>query len=410
MKIEVITIGNELLDGRRVDTNTTWIGHELYKRGYCISYRQTVCDVHQDIQDAFVLAVQRSDLVISTGGLGPTVDDITFESLAQAFDQPLEFKEDVFAKIQKKYEARGIEMPMSNRRQALVPECAEIIENEKGTAPGLKLVVDQTPIFVFPGVPIEMQAMFEAQVVPILEKKSKDSLYSFTFSFFGLAESVMEEKVLASLEDLGLANNVAYSVTASFPLVHFQFRVQKSDAEDIEKQLKENFFSQYSQYLWKFDEKSIEQHVILAFKERGWSLHVAESTSGGMVSSSLVDVPGCSEVFHQGLVTYSNESKRNLLGVSKSTLQDHGAVSRACALEMARGLRKRYGADVGVSTTGIAGPTGGSAEKPVGRTYIAWTGPGFEDVSEFTFQGDRAHNRILTTHHALIGLYKRIQL
>lgn len=406
--IELITIGNELLSGRRVDTNTLWIGQQIKQAGHSLKYRQTVNDTLEDIRDAFLLASRRSDLVISTGGLGPTQDDITFEALALAASVQLHYHPAVEEEIKQKILKRNIAYVSSNRRQACLPQGSCVIANHKGTAPGCRMKLGSAEVFVFPGVPLEMQSMFERSVLSAIDTGKKR--YRFDFSFFGLPEAAIEEKILHDLAKHNI--NIAYSVTASFPLITFEFFMDSEDENqpsEIENQLQSIFFLQYSQYLWRFSQKNIEQHVILTLKEKGWKLQTAESISGGMLSAKLIDVAGCSQVLQQGLVTYSNESKMNLLGVLPQTLRDYGAVSSQCGVEMAQGLLHKYGADVAVATTGIAGPEGGTPEKPVGLVFIAWVGPGFSEVKEFRLSQDRAKNRILTTHHALNGLYNLIK-
>lgn len=411
MNIEVITIGHELLNGRRADTNTVFLGNFFANFGLMIRFRQSVQDVRNDIEDAITKASHRSDLVIITGGLGPTQDDITFEALAHVIQKPLEFHQDVLHAIEKRYQARGFAMPLSNRRQAMIPEGVTILANKVGTAPGCQLTLNQAEIFVMPGVPSEMKGMCSIYLMPWLQKRLKhtETKPSIEYALFGLPEAMFEEMVLTDLQTFPWGKDVEYSVTASFPLVTFTFRIAQASFLLVQKSLEELFFSKYSQYLWRFCEKSIEEHINLKLKEKKWILSVAESCTGGMLASKLVDVPGASEVFAQGLITYSNESKISLLGVSSETISQFGAVSSQCALEMAQGLRKQYGADVAIATTGIAGPTGATENKPIGRTYVAWVGHGFEDVAEYTFTKDRTSNRILTTYHALTGLYQRIK-
>lgn len=405
MKIELISIGDEIVDGRQLDTNASWIGNQCLFSGHTLAHRQVVGDDKEAIASAFGLGLERSDVVISTGGLGPTSDDVTFEALAHALDVELEYHPDIEVRIRKRFEQRHSAYPTTNRKQAMLPKGAKPLDNERGTAPGLSVSQNQKQIFVFPGVPSEMKPMFDHHVRSLL---SQASVHTWRLSFFGRAEAVMEEAIMKDLDDIEVLDQLRVSVTAKFPLVHFQFQTSLSNAH-LEKDIFDVLFSKYSTHLWTFDKKSIEERIILTLKKKNWTLQTAESTSGGMVAAKLVDVPGCSKIFVQGLVTYANDAKVKLLGVSETTLETKGAVSKECALEMARGLRNLHGADVGISTTGIAGPDGGTPDKPVGTTFVGVSGPDFEDVKAFVFDRDRKANRTLTTYHALMLLAQHLQ-
>lgn len=452
MIVELLTLGNELLDGRRIDTNTAWIGRFLSGLGLEIRFRQTTQDRKDDIVAAFRLALSRSDLIISTGGLGPTQDDITFESLAEALGQPLEFHADIFAGIEKKYEKRGLPCPPSNRRQAMLPKTSTPIP-VVGTAPGCFIEVGERMIFCFPGVPVEMQTMMQTFFVEKLRtKKQFRPIFQLGYSISGIAEALIEERIqnvgLDKIE--GADFHVAY--TASQSEVDVTFSVSPHDLKQKEKilqDLHERFFRTFSENLIGWDGKPIEEHIVQKFLEKNWMLGIAESITGGLITSKIVNVPGCSLMLDRGLVTYSYRSKEELLGVKKETLMQHGAVSAECVLEMVRGMKKNSSVDMAVAISGIAGPGGATDKKPLGLTYIGWMGPplklgssggyvkstdfskkvgptsqsadinknqqlieeyvfndelGFGKVQGFVFTGDRRRNRVLAANQALMGL------
>lgn len=462
MNIELLTFGHELLDGRRVDTNTAWIGRYLSGLGLQIRFRQTTLDQKEDIVAAFRLALSRSDIIITTGGLGPTQDDITFESLADALNLPLEFYPDIEKRIQEKYAARGIPCPISNRRQAMLPQNGVPITNPHGTAPGLFMDVQGKMIFSFPGVPIEMEWMVENFFTPKIQ-----SAFSFSkqiqqgYSLSGMAEARVEERIQELKLDQNDRARLHVAYTASQSLVDVTFSIVPHNAEEkdaILSRIDEKFFSAFSDHLIGWNKKTIQDHIVDLFQKKGWKLAIAESLTGGMITSNIVDVPGCSTILHQGLITYSYESKIQLLDVNPETLKKYGAVSVECVLEMARGIRNKTGVDFAMATTGIAGPSGATAQKPLGLTYIAWVGPkleidrnvtkeinyvksthsgkivgpkvqntdmsktinlieehvfedenGFAIVQGFRFTGDRKRNRTSATYRALMGLHSFVR-
>ncbi|MEZ4704364.1 MAG: CinA family nicotinamide mononucleotide deamidase-related protein [Bdellovibrionota bacterium] len=415
MILEILTLGNELLDGRRVDTNTAWIGRQCSLLGLCPRYSQSVSDDVDDICAAMTLALKRSDIVLCTGGLGPTMDDLTFEALAKTLDQDLVFHPDIFSQIEKKYAARGIPCPASNKRQAYLPAGAMILSNPLGTAPGAWVTEKGKQLFCMPGVPSEMKHMFETHVVPKMVSWLGDQPQSVqrTYRFSGLAEALVEESIVqVDLSTLPL-NRVEIAYTASFPEVHVTYTLWpqiSSSVDSIFGALDERISQKLSDYWIGLNDLDLVEKVVSRLREKKWTISMAESITGGSLASRFVDVAGVSEVFDQSWVTYSNRSKIDQLGVVEQTLQDHGAVSEACALEMAMGAKARAKATIGVGITGIAGPGGETPDKPKGLTYIAWVGP--EDqtmVKEFRFTLDRNRNRMLATNHAVIGIARLIK-
>jgi nicotinamide-nucleotide amidase len=467
MIVELLTFGNELLDGRRIDTNTAWIGKFLMGLGLEVRFRQTTQDRKGDIVDAFRIAMDRSDLIITTGGLGPTQDDITFESLSEAVMRPLEFHFDIWLQIQKKFEKRGLTCPESNKRQAHLPEGATPIK-AVGTAPGCFLDVNGKWIFCFPGVPHEMQTMVEGFFSEKLKSKLQiKSIYQLGYSISGIAEALVEERIQQAGLQLHPDATLHVAYTASQSTVDVTFTITPNPAKKIEQiknDIDSKFLELFQGSLIRWNDQPIEEHIVKMLEEKNWKLGIAESITGGLITSTLVNVPGCSNILERGVVTYSYPSKTDLLEVTESTLATKGAVSVECVLEMAQGLKKKSGVNVAVSICGIAGPGGATDSKPLGLTYICWLGPKFEMknsksvdsiktrtyvkstdflkkvgpetqnavmfrnrsssmieehvfhgeqgtavVQGFVFSGDRKRNRMLAANQALMGLHSFIK-
>jgi len=400
--VEILTFGDELLDGRRIDSNSGWLGRRLTSLGVPPRFHQTVADTMEDSVAALRLALSRSDFVLCTGGLGPTQDDLTFEAVAQAFGQKLTLRPEVWERVRGIFESRGVPCPESNRRQALLPEMAKVLDNLIGTAPGCSLEIGQRILFCLPGVPVEMTELFELYVAPELRKRlGEKRRLEKVYKFVGLGESLLEERLeKAGLRQDGKADlRVAY--TASFP----QIDVTLSSIDDSTLQKADRLVRrELEEFLVAIDAETLEANVLEICRKRKLTLAVAESITGGQIGSLLVGVPGSSDVLDRGFVTYSNRSKVELLGVKSETLERHGAVSEECAMEMARGAKEKARVDVAVAVTGIAGPAGGSPEKPVGLTYVAWVGPDFEEVRRYQFRWERNRNRMLAAYEALKGL------
>ncbi len=414
MIIELLTFGDELLDGRRVDTNTAWLGRRLTAIGAPPRYRQTTTDRLEDIVDAFRLALSRADFVISTGGLGPTDDDLTFEALAKAVQQKLQFHPSIFEKIQKKFLEKGLKCPESNQRQALLPEGALVIENNWGTAPACKLDLGEKIMFCLPGVPFEMERLFDKAVLPELEKRCNlnGKRIERIYKFMGISESHVEEAIHRCDFDKIQNGEVRIAYTAAFPQVDVTLSILPQSKETILAIIQEadsRIKRELGQYLIGLDSDTLETKLIHLLKRRRLKLVVAESMTGGLLASKVIDIPGSSEVFDRGFITYSNKSKIDLLGISEQTIKEHGTVSERCALEMAQGALRNSQAQVSVSITGIAGPEGATPEKPVGLTYIAWIGTEFQEVKQYHFQWERNRNRILAVYEALKDLIRLIE-
>lgn len=371
MRAEVVTIGSELLQGLSTNRNFERIARHLTRAGVEVVFHTTVGDRSEPMAEALRAAVHRADVVIVTGGLGPTPDDITRRTLATVFRRRLVLDEAVLAQIRARFRARGIEMPVINETQALIPRGARVIENPRGTAPGIHFTHQDVEVFVLPGVTSEMEAMLLAYVLPSLGARPDAGYIRRRFvRTIGLAESVLAERLQgfeAGEPDVRLAYlpgvwGVALCLTAaSTDAAWLDALLDRCEAKLRERA---------GRHAWGGEEDTLPAVVGRLLGDRGLTLAVAESLTGGGVGAAITTVPGSSAWFPGSVVAYADAAKQALLGVPAGTLRRHGAVSAETAEAMAVGARERFGADLAVSTTGIAGPSGGSAEKPVGLVYF----------------------------------------
>ncbi len=400
MKAAIISIGNELLNGKTVNKNATFIAAKLYEIGVETVTVLTIRDDAFAIREALDLALQKAEVVISTGGLGPTHDDITKKVIAEYFGSTLVLNEAILQKIQEKFKRRGSEMPPINRNQALVPENARLIDNPVGTAPGLLFERQNHWVFVLPGVPREMQAMVENFIVPFL--KEKGQLPEIQVHFYrttGIAESRIYQLCRDFFEQF---SDYEIAFLPKFTGVDIRVAV-KTDSPNASRfaEFEAELYRRIGKYIYTKGEEELEAVVGRLLKEKGYTIAVAESCTGGLVQDRITNVSGSSEYFMGGMVTYSNESKMKFLGVQETSLNQYGAVSDVVAREMATGVRKAVGTTIGVSTTGIAGPTGATPEKPVGLIYIGLATPDAVLARRFVFTNDRRLNKELGAQAAL---------
>ncbi len=400
-KAELIAVGSELLTPYRSDTNTLWITDQLNQAGVRVTRKHVIGDDRAALAELFIDAGERADIVIACGGLGPTFDDITRDALADALGLEMEFKEDAWQWICDRYGARGRTPTENNKCQAMVPIGAHYVKNEVGTAPGLLLRRDGVVYELLPGPPIEMTFIFNAFKAELFSAIEAKPVFKKIFKTAGVPESVADQK----LGDFPLPEGMEWSILAAYGQVEIHLSLaaeSPADADAVLAQSGEEIVSRFGNFVFGTDDETLESVVGSLLREAGHTIAVAESCSGGWLAKRLTDVPGSSDYFHQGIVTYSNEAKMKLLGVREETLIEHGAVSKATALEMARGVRELSGADVGVGITGIAGPDGGTEEKPVGLVYIAAiAADGVERCHPFLFPGDRDKIRYQATQTAL---------
>jgi nicotinamide-nucleotide amidase len=380
MQAALIAIGDEIVAGLTTDTNSGFLAGELRAVGVEPVGGFAVTDDEDAIVRTLERALEEAELVVCTGGLGPTADDLTTACVARLAGRPLAMDAVSLAHIEGIFAARGIEMPANNRKQALIPEGATVIPNPTGTAPGVICPVERGGrtryVACLPGVPREMRRMARETLIPWVAARNPGRRFvSRVFSTFGLAESRLDE-LLAGVVDPGEAR---LAFRAAFPRVQARLTVSGAPGDDLEGRLdtlEARVRERLGTHLYAIGDEGMEETVGRLLKERGLTLAVAESCTGGLIGHRITDVPGSSAYFLLGAATYSNQAKERVLGVRPETLDEHGAVSTQAAEEMAAGVRRVAGADLGLSTTGIAGPGGGTAEKPVGTVCIAvaWEG------------------------------------
>lgn len=368
---EILCVGTELLLGQILNTNQQFISQELATLGINCFYQTTVGDNKTRIISSIRQALDRADILLITGGLGPTPDDLTTECLAEAFGVGMVLDDSVVARIQQFFQQRGYPMPESNRKQALRPVGAEILPNPIGTAPGIIWHVDNKVIMTFPGVPAEMRAMWRETAAPYLQKKyGGHTLYSVELLHYGIGESALAEKY-ADLLDLENPTVAPYAGTGECKLRVTARAKSTEEAKRIADPIVAQIVEGSGDLCYGRTGDTLESVLGNMLRERKLTISFAESCTGGLASKRLTDVAGSSDYTNLNVVTYSNHMKIKMLGVDEHLLNEKGAVSPECAIEMANGIRNLAEADIGVGITGVAGPSGGTEEKPVGLVYLA---------------------------------------
>ena len=402
MNIAILAIGNEVLCGKIVDTNGATISREIEGLGAKVVHREVVLDHIDDIVLGLQHAYEYADFVITIGGLGPTVDDLTRDGVAQFFEEALIYDISIYEGIKEHFSRMKRPTPENNKRQAYKFATGQVLENHNGTAPGLRLDKKGKKVFLLPGPPNEIFPMFESYIKPVIKEMIDEPIYSRSYRLYGIGESPAEERILHLYDKYPLLNIAPYC-TISF--IDYVVTAKESDEEMLD-QFEKEFLEILGEYWVGSAEKEIHALVVEKLKELNLKIAIAESCTGGMLASALIDVAGVSEVFLEGFVTYSNEAKVKRLGVKETTIARDGAVSEACAQEMAIGLQKIAGADVVISITGIAGPSGATAEKPVGTVYIGIALGASVQVYLCHFSGNREKIRIRSRDQALYLLYQ----
>jgi nicotinamide-nucleotide amidase len=391
MSVELLTIGTELLLGQIVDTNASWMAQRLAEAGIDVFYKSTVGDNWGRIEAAIRLAMQRAEIVIMTGGLGPTEDDLTREVLSAVLQRALRLDAAVLRHIEERFAHRRVAMAENNRKQAMVPEGAEVLHNPRGTAPGL-LIRDQGRVLTcLPGVPSEMKPMLLDQVIPRLRETFgiQSRIVSRVLKTCGISESTLDQRIGDYFRDM---RNPTIGVLAHAGEIHVRMTCKGEDAADIAGRLDDlegKIRGRLGHLIFGRDDERLEAAVGRLLAARHATLAVAESCTGGLVASRLTDIPGSSAYFERGIVTYSPAAKERLLGVPPDLIQAHGLVSVEVAKAMAGGVRRLSGTVFGLATTGIAGPTGGTPERPVGLVCVGLAWEGGVSAREFRLLGDR---------------------
>ncbi len=386
IRIEIITIGSEILAGHQLDTNFQDITKVLCNEGLLVSQHTTVPDEREALGSALSTSLDRSSLVIMTGGLGATPDDVTRRVMASVMGRKLIFRQSLLDSLREKYAMLGKQMSTACEAMALVPAGAQPLNNSVGIAPGLFVREDSALLFVLPGVPAEMVTMLREEVVPFLRREALTGTEKQgTLRTIGLGEVPLADLIHPMLRD-GI--NCSFLPDAGRIDLRFWTRGGERFRGDLDSIL-DQAVEKLGPYCYARGETTLEQAVLSGFSERGYSLALAESVTGGLVGSAITSIPGSSRVFQGSATTYSNLAKQAVLGVSDATLASYGAVSEQTAREMAVGARRAFDADVGLSTTGIAGPGGGTAQKPVGLVYFGLSSQKFRHTYNALFNGDR---------------------
>ncbi len=412
MRIAILTIGNELMSGRIADTNSSFIAREINLQGWRVEAMMSVEDNFDSIKSRLNYLLALADVVICTGGLGPTADDITTEAIAQAFGLPLFTDENVLNHIKEIFTARNLVWIENNAKQAMFPQGAEIIPNNVGTAAGFTLKAKGKLIFVIPGVPWETQKMLPEGVLPILRREFPQNdqfIAKQTIKTFGLSEAAVD-KSLMDIDFAALGVNIGFYPV--FPENHLVLVSRQNTLEEAQNKLKiakDEVSARLNKYIFSYGEETLEEIVAGLLKEKKLTIAVAESCTGGLITSRLTDIAGSSEYLERAAVTYSNAAKISLLGVPAQIIEKHGAVSEETAKLMAEGVRKLAGTDLGLASTGIAGPTGGSTEKPVGTVYLALSDKTKTICRHHVFRWDRKRNKMLFSQAALLMLKRYLR-
>jgi nicotinamide-nucleotide amidase len=402
MRAEIIAIGSELLTPYRLDTNSLFLTDGLNQVGIRVVHKAVVGDSLDDMRASFRQALDRADLIVACGGLGPTDDDRTREAVADLLSRKLELNEGVLRHIQELFRRFGRVMPEINRRQAMVPEGATVIPNPRGSAPGLWIETSGHIVILLPGVPAELRAMFDQEVRPRLTRLGHDErLFTRDLRITGLPESEVEQRVSPLY---ALYPDTETTILASPPGIQLHPRVWSRDpaqANQILDEMVKRMALALGEHLYSTEGEAMEEVVARALTENRATIAVAESCTGGLLAERLTNIPGSSVYFLGGVVCYSNELKSALVDVPAELIESKGAVSPEVALALADGIRKRTGATIGVGVTGIAGPGGGTPEKPVGLVHIGIADERGPRERRFQFPGDRERIRMHASQTAL---------
>src|SRR5213082_2591014 len=409
LSAEIIAIGSELLSPNRSDTNSLWLTDQLNRIGIDVKLKTIVGDDDARLEEVVKDAVKRSRVVITTGGLGPTEDDITRKVVARALGRRLTLDETMIDEIRTRFQSFGVTMPERNSRQAMVIDGSEVLPNPNGTAPGLYLEHAGCAIALLPGPPRENQPMFENHVQARLEKLSGETRFARrVLRVAGMGESAVDEKIAPIYSQY---ENPQTTILFNSSEIEIHLRAHgrtEAEAESLLDDLSLKLEKELGNSVFSFRGETMEEVVGRRLAMTEFTLAVAESCTGGLIAQRLTSVPGSSKYFIEGVVTYSNESKTRLLGVDKKLIREFGAVSQQVARDMARGVRHRANSDFGLAVTGIAGPDGGSEEKPVGLVYIALADDAHTEHRRFVLPGDRELIRWRASQAMLDMLRRRL--
>lgn len=409
-KAEIIAVGSELLLGQITNTNAQFISKQLAEIGVNVYYHTAVGDNPERLKRAIQVAQERSNFIIFSGGLGPTKDDLTKETIANTLDKELVLNEEAFESIQEYFRKTGRDMSPNNRKQALVLEGSDVFVNRFGMAPGMFIQEGDTFYILLPGPPSELHPMFENEAKPLISEKLglKEKIVSVVLRFFGIGESQLE----TDLEDLiDAQTNPTIAPLAADGEVTLRLTAKHEDEKETERLLKETeaqILDRVGEYFYGYGDTSLAFEASKALHEHGKTVAAAESLTGGMFSELLTDLEGASSILNGSVVCYTNQVKQQVLGCREETLSSHGAVSKECALELAEGVRKLTGSDIGISFTGVAGPEPHEGQ-PVGKVFIGLSTKDQTDVFEWMFTGSRSGIRKRAVKYGLHHLLKLLK-
>jgi nicotinamide-nucleotide amidase len=402
MNAEIIAIGSELLTPYRLDTNSLWLTDELNKIGIRVIHKAVVGDSRDEMRSSFRHALDRADLIVASGGLGPTDDDRTRETVAELLGRKMHMDEAIVREIQERFRRFARTMPEINKRQAMVPEGATVLPNPRGTAPALWLEADGHIIVLLPGVPHELKSIFETEVRPRLAKISGDErLFTRDLRTTGLGESDVETRVRPLYQLYPDTETTILAAPSGTQLHPRTWSRDPAKAEKLLNEITDRMALALGEHLYSTHGEALEEVVARVLTENRATVAVAESCTGGMLAERLTKIPGSSSYFLGGVICYSNELKTSLVGVPQSLIETKGAVSSEVALALADGIRKRTGATLGVGVTGVAGPGGGTPEKPVGLVHIGLADEHGPRERAYRFPGDRERIRQFASQSAL---------
>ncbi len=405
MRIAILTIGDELLNGDLADTNTAAIAGLLIDHSLSVREAVTVGDRATDIASALQRLAATHDAVVVTGGLGPTEDDRTAKAAAAAFNRSLSLNDKALQQIRARFRTMQRDMPPANEKQAMLPGRSTVIANRNGTAPGFHLQHHETDLYFLPGVPGEMLAMLDEHIVPSLLRRFPDPplLCQQTITVLGLPEPEIESRIISH----PLPEGIELAFNVDLPVVRIKLRARGKDASKRVDRAEVVVRRALGEHVVGFGSETLAAATARHLISAGLTLSLAESCTGGLIAKLLTDQPGASSFLDRSVVTYANSAKIDCLHVSAEILEQHGAVSEACAIAMARGVKSASLTDIGLAVTGIAGPDGGTDDKPVGTVFLAMAGPDGERVERFFFHGNREQVRIRTACTALDWLRRQ---
>lgn len=389
--IALLLTGNELMTGDTVDSNSARIAKEFLDHGFEIHYKVTVSDELSILVEEIKRLSNQFDVVLMNGGLGPTTDDLTAEALSLATGSQLIEHPKAMTHLQSWCERRNQPLNPQNRKQALLPECVDIVPNPVGSAVGFSCLLNQCLLICTPGVPTELSAMLDQSIVPLLKQHFIDvnEPRRYRLRVFGMGESGLQKRITDAFHKV--PDELEIGFRASVPLLELKLKVDQADQHSMLDEWRQNMYRLLGDHIVTEDSRTLAHVVMDLLKDQDKTVTFAESCTGGLIASSLTEISGSSAVFEAGYITYSNMAKINMIGVSQNTLEQHGAVSEAVVREMLSGALKHSGADIGVAVSGIAGPTGGTDEKPVGTVWVAWGEPDSIQARQFYFPGNRLY-------------------